>query len=248
MNSEQKKMALHRFDTPEALAAALAEDFKSAVNLAAEEGKLLKVALSGGSTPKRFFKRLAEPPYRDGISWQTVHFFWGDERCVPPEDQDSNYGTAHELLFSLINFPEENVHRIHGEADPEGEAERYTAEIKTILPLQKDEFPHFDWILLGMGEDGHTASLFPGTDLGESQKICKVAVHPQSGQRRISLTLPVINAAKRVSFLITGGNKKEVFREIYDGAPGSGKYPAAHVKPVDGRLEWYVDDEAAAGI
>jgi 6-phosphogluconolactonase len=163
------------------------------------ENGMLTVALSGGSTPKILFDLLATD-YKDKFNWSEIHFYWGDERCVPPTDNDSNFKMTKEHLLNLIRMPEANIHRVLGENDPIEEAERYGQLIESNLPKQEGN-PVFDIIILGMGTDGHTASIFPHEiELLDSSKTCEVANHPESGQKRVSLTGPVINAAKNVCF------------------------------------------------
>ncbi|HDP99346.1 MAG TPA: 6-phosphogluconolactonase, partial [bacterium] len=205
--------------------------------------------LSGGSTPVRLFQQLASPAYRENIDWKNVHFFWGDERCVPPDHPDSNYGMTKKYLFDHISIPHENIHRINGENDPETEAKRYAGEIFRLLPLNRHGWPQFDWILLGLGNDGHTASIFPGSPiLKDRDNICAVATHPQIGQKRITLTLLVINATKRLSFLVSGENKASIAANILTAAEKNKSLPATFVRPENGALEWYLDQPAAAKI
>lgn len=228
------------YPDPQAVAAAFATCFETW----SRENKPFTVALSGGSTPKLLFQHLAEN-YRDKIDWSSVHFFWGDERCVPPEDEESNFRMTEEMLLRHISLPPENIHRIRGEADPETEAKRYSAEIRQFVP-SKNGAPVFDLVMLGMGEDGHTASIFPDRmELLSSDKICAVAAHPQSGQRRISITGEVINHAFKVAFLVTGAGKRTVVREIRERQDDWKTYPAAHITAAD-KLYWFLD-QAAAG-
>jgi len=228
------------------MAKRLAEDFKTALEDKAASGETLTVALSGGHTPKAFFQVLAEPPYRDGLPWDKAIVFWGDERCVPPDDDQSNFKMTNDALLSHINIPEANIHRVLGENPPGEEVTRYEEEIKRNIPAAGNGFPRFDWIFLGMGEDGHTASLFPGAPtLKERDRICVVATHPETGQKRISITLPVIDNAERVSFLVSGAAKVPVLKEIMEKGSEPLPYPSSMVHPVDGILEWYVDKAAA---
>ncbi len=216
---------------------------------AAREQRPASIALSGGSTPKILFNQVARVAPQEKVNWEYLHFFWGDERCVPPDDSESNYKMAREYLLDHIRVPDSNIHRVHGEADPPGEAVRYAAEIDRIVKKKLGGFPRFDWIFLGMGADGHTASLFPGADtLNVRDQICTPAVHPGSGQRRISLTLPVINRAARISFLVVGEKKQERVAEILEKKSGYEKYPAGRVAPVEGVLEWCLDSEAAGKL
>lgn len=233
------------FKTPEDLAEELAKKFLLLVSEKDKTGTPFTTAISGGSTPKLFFSIIGNR-YPDIIKWDNVHFFWVDERCVPPSDIESNFGMTKEMLLSKIWIPEDNVHRIIGEADSEKEAERYSQEICRTVPL-RNGFPCFDLILLGMGEDGHTASIFPSNKyLLESRKICATSVHPITGQVRITLTGPVINNARQIIFMVTGKKKSAVLQKIIDEGDPSEQFPAARVKPLNGTLEWYLDAEAGS--
>ncbi len=205
------------------------------------------VALSGGSTPKIVFEELARE-YGDTINWSTIHFYWGDERCVPPEDAESNYKMTVEHLFSKIEVPKENIHRILGEAKPEREAMRYA----NLLEINLDRvasIPQFDLVILGMGDDGHTASIFPHQiELWDATDHCVVATHPNSGQRRVSINGKVINTAKEVAFLVTGSGKSEKVDEILNKKDGFEQYPASLVNPKTGNLTWFLDEAAASGL
>lgn len=238
-------MERYLFNNAKELAGQLAQDFSQAISEKASSGDKLTVALSGGHTPKTFFEILADQ-YADKIAWDKVVFFWGDERCVPPDNDESNFKMTNLALLSKIDIPEENIHRVRGEDPPHNEALRYTEEIKEFIPSGANGFPSFDWIFLGMGPDGHTASLFPGAPtLEEKEKICVVATHPETGQKRVSLTFPVLDGAKRVSFLVAGDSKAPVLKEIMDSGGKPLPYPASMVKPTDGLLEWYLDKAAA---
>lgn len=201
-------------------------------------------ALSGGSTPKLLFDYLAKE-YADSPSWNNVHFYWGDERCVPPEDEESNYKMTKERLLDKVPIPEQNVHRVLGEADPKKEAARYGSELTAHIPVQNG-LPVFDLIILGMGGDGHTASIFPHQmELLTTKSICAVAQHPESGQHRVTLTGPVINAAREVAFLVTGQGKSEKVTEILNHSGNWKDYPAAHIELENGKVIWYLDEAAA---
>jgi 6-phosphogluconolactonase len=203
------------------------------------------MALSGGSTPKILFALLAEDTYATKIDWSKVHLFWGDERCVPPTHADSNYKMTFEQLLSKITIPSENIHRVLGENDPETEAIRYSQEISSIVPKEND-LPHFDLIMLGMGDDGHTLSIFPHQmQLLESDKICEIATHPESGQKRVTLTGTIANNAKVLAFLVTGKNKAEKVLEITKQQNNWNKYPASYINPSNGELYWFLDEDAA---
>ncbi|MCE5178312.1 MAG: 6-phosphogluconolactonase [Porphyromonadaceae bacterium] len=205
----------------------------------------LTIALSGGSTPKSLFDYWAQLP-GDEIDWEKIRFFWGDERCVPPTDDESNYKMAKEHLFNFIPVSDKNIFRIHGENVPEVEAKRYgdllSAKLEPIHGV-----PAFDMLMLGMGDDGHTASIFPHEiELWNSPENCVTATHPTSGQKRVSLTGKVINAARNVVFLVTGENKADKVEEIIDHPHlTEKKYPAALVQPDTGNLLWFLDEKAA---
>lgn len=222
----------------------VALEFQIAVQQSASLNRHFFMALSGGSTPTLFFQKLASLPYRDSISWRHVNFFWVDERCVPPDHPNSNYGMTKQNLLDHISIPAKNVHRMLGENDPTVEAKRYANEIEVALPIWHSGFPQFDWILLGMGSDGHTASIFPGSNLLDENDICTVATNPETGQKRITLTMPVINHAKRVAFLVTGENKAELVAKILGEAGDIQSLPASFVQPVNGILEWYLDKDS----
>ncbi|WP_258104559.1 6-phosphogluconolactonase [Marinoscillum sp. MHG1-6] len=201
------------------------------------------VALSGGSTPKILFDLIAKD-YVDKFSWSNIHFWWGDERCVAPDDDDSNYKMTKERLLDNIDIPEANIHRILGENDPAGEAVRYGQEIEQFLP-QTNGLPKFDLIILGMGPDGHTASIFPHEmELLDAESVCAVATHPESGQKRVSLTGKVINNAAQIAFLVTGANKFEKVDSIFEKKEDHKLYPAAYIRPSNGELSWFLDQAA----
>lgn len=200
------------------------------------------IALSGGSTPKIIFEELSKN-YKDKFDWNEIHFYWGDERCVPPDDTESNYGMTKKYLLDHINIPRENIHRIKGENDPVIEAERYSDEIK-ILVNSKNGLPNFDLVMLGLGEDGHTASIFPDQmNLLHSEKICEVATHPSTGQKRITLTGKVINNSRAVTFLVTGERKSETLNKVLKEKDES--LPATYIQPFNGSLKYFVDESAA---
>jgi len=232
------------FALPEELAAECAKEIARLINRSAEKKKIFTIALSGGSTPELLFTKLGEE-YSKSVQWESVHVFWGDERCVPPDDSESNFGMTLSRFLSKIEIPAENIHRIKGEDDPEGEALRYSDEISRFTE-EKDGLPAFSMVILGMGEDGHTASIFPGhSELLISDKICEVAVHPVSGQKRITITGRVINNADSVYFLVTGKKKQDVLDKILNDKPAAKSYPAYFIEPVDGDLIWYLDRDAA---
>lgn len=205
------------------------------------------IALSGGSTPKLLFDLLANQ-YASKISWERVHFWWGDERCVPPTDKDSNFGMTNKYLLSKIPIDEIRIHRIKGELPPEEAAQDYINEIQSNLN-KRGNWPVFDLILLGMGSDGHTASIFPHEmHLLHSDKICEVATHPESGQKRVSLTGNVINNANRVYFMVTGEKKAKRISQIMNNRKKAKKLPAFHIEPIQGDTIFFLDKDAASKI
>ncbi len=234
------------FETPLTLARAFALEFKKITDELISENGNINIALSGGNTPKLLYSILAEE-YIDKILWSKINFYWADERCVPPESSESNYGEADRILFRKINLYE-NVHRIIGENDPSAEAERYSALLKHNLPLENN-FPKFDLMLLGTGEDGHTASIFPDRmDLLKSEKYCETAVHPESNQKRITLTGKVINNSDKIYFLVTGKNKEHVVKIISERKEDSLMYPAGKIRQKNGDVNWFLDQDAAGLI
>ncbi len=205
------------------------------------------LAISGGSTPLLLFDILASQ-YAQKLNWQNLGVFWVDERCVPPNHSESNYGEAYSRWLSKVNIPAQNIFRMQGEATPEAEAQRYGLLLNNQLG-QNAGFPQFDLILLGMGDDGHTASIFP-PQLHLMQHANPVAVgqNPYSGQNRITLTGNTINAAAEVLFLVTGQNKASLVKQIAHNMAGCLAFPAAHIKPVNENVTWYLDSAAASQL
>ena len=210
-----------------------------------KDKQLFHVALSGGSTPKLLFDIMAET-YAGQFPWEKMHFYWGDERCVPPDDAESNYKMTVANLYSILDVPKENIHRVLGENDPTSEAMRY-ANLLEINLDRVEGVPQFDLVILGMGDDGHTASIFPHEiELWNSDDHCVVANHPESGQKRVSVNGKVINRAMEVAFLVTGKGKAEKVEAITQKKEGFEKYPASLVNPTSGKLLWFLDEDAAA--
>jgi 6-phosphogluconolactonase len=206
-------------------------------------GGTMHIALSGGSTPLDIFKQLALQTRRE--DWKNVHLYWGDERCVPPEHQDSNYGHAREALLKPLGLSQDQIHRIRGEENPEDEKERYGELLRRNL-AQKNGFPVFDWIWLGLGADGHTVSIFPHEiELWTSGSPCIVGHHPLTNQARVSLSGGVLNAGRRVTFITSGEEKANVIHEIFMKEGKYDNYPAFYVNPASENLEWYMDQDAA---
>jgi 6-phosphogluconolactonase len=206
------------------------------------------VALSGGSTPKGLYELLASPPFRERVAWSGVHLFWGDERCVPPDHPQSNYRMAEEALLAKVPIPAQNVHRMAGEKEPRQAAAEYEGSLKTFIQPAPCALPSFDLILLGLGEDGHTASLFPDTEaLDETESLAAACYVEQLRAYRLTLTLPVLNAAAEVVFLVSGRSKAPVVKEILKSKVAS-RLPAAQIRPRSGRLTWFITHDAAAEI
>ncbi len=202
------------------------------------------LVLSGGSTPAPIYAQLAALSTAQ-INWEKVHIFWGDERCVPPADDDSNYKMADHTLLSHIPIPPENIYRMKGELPPAEGARDYQAQLETFFA---GSLPKFDTLLLGLGDDGHTASLFPGTPaLDETEKWVVENPHPYSSSWRITLTYPVLNAAHQIIFTVAGEKKAEILAHILNpGSPAT--YPAQKVRPTSGALTWVLDQPAAKFI
>jgi len=231
------------FDDDREMAAAAADLVAKLCEEAIRRRGRFLIALSGGEAPRGLYAVLASPAYRERVIWPKMEVFWVDERCVPPDHPDSNYRLAHELLLSKVHVPEGQIHRIRGEEDPAETAMYYGKEVSAYMP--KSLFT-FDLVILGMGADGHTASLFPGDAAMSVADKVAVPVDVRGEQhRRITLTLPVLNHAAGVLFLVTGAQKAAVVREILDEGNPKG-YPAGLVMPVKGELLWLLDRPAAS--
>jgi 6-phosphogluconolactonase len=236
---------VHTFFSANELTLALAEEFRKHITELNRQKRPLSLAISGGSTPITFFDMLSAR--KKEIEWKYLHFFWVDERCVPPDHPESNYGMTRQHLLQSLDLSENQVHRIFGEEDPALAATRYQGDLNQFFAGTVT--PEFDWIFLGMGEDGHTASIFPGqTDLFSSNALCSVSQHPSTGQKRITLTGRVINSARRTTFMVTGQNKSHIIAAILNHQPEASKFPAYYVKPLYAIPEWYLDEPAASQL
>jgi 6-phosphogluconolactonase len=229
------------------VARCLAARFVALAQDCAQRNGRFSVALSGGSTPRALYALLAEPEFCDVIPWEVTNIFWGDERCVPHDSPDSNYKMAKDALISHVPIPLENVYATDGqELDPARAAEQYEQEIVRFFKLRAGEFPAFDLNLLGIGPDGHTASLFPGSAaLGEHKRIVVANYVEKFQTYRITLTLPAINNSKTVIFMVAGHDKRAMVKTVLETSPPV--LPSQLISPV-GRLEWYVDEAAAADL
>lgn len=218
--------------------------FSGFINELLSKKDRISISLSGGETPKALFDYWANEDKT--IDWSRVDFYWGDERCVPPTDPESNYGMTKAHLLDKISISESQVFRIIGENVPEDEAVRYSSLLDEKLP-KCDGVPQFDLVILGLGIDGHTVSIFPyQMDLWDNPANCVVAQHPGSGQNRVSLTGKIVNNAVQVAFLTTGVSKREKVRSIVENSEAfSDRYPAARVNPKSGNLHWFIDQDAA---
>lgn len=227
--------------------AALSEGFTSLLNDELKKKERINLSLSGGSTPKSLFKYWTAN-HSHSIDWERIAFFWGDERCVPPEDPMSNFGMTKDLLFDVIHQIErKKIHRIHGENEPEEEIEWYEDIMDKYLP-KENGLPSFDIFMLGLGDDGHTVSIFPNQIcLWDSPHNCVEAKHPGTWMTRISMTGRVVNNARNIAFLVTGKNKAEKVKQIIRHREEyRDTYPAARVDPSHGNLHWFLDEEAAS--
>ena len=212
----------------------------------AERGRFT-IALSGGSTPRPIYARLADPNYRDRIEWSKVHVFFGDERCVPPDDARSNYRMTYEALLDHVPLPPDQIHRIRGEIDPAQAALIYEQELQQLF--RTAAIPVFDLICLGLGDNGHTASLFPGTaSLREKERWIVPQYVEVMTTWRVTFTAPLINAARHCAFLVEGAGKAEMSQRVLEGPYQPDVLPAQLIQPVNGELHWLVDAPAAAKL
>jgi 6-phosphogluconolactonase len=233
------------------MAQASARLFAKKVEEAVATRGIARVAISGGSTPKATFKLLADAsgPFANTVPWDKLQLFWVDERCVGPDDPESNYGVARELLLSKVPIPEANVFRMEGELDPEEAASRYESTLRNVMKLEGAESPAFDLVTLGMGPDGHTASLFPHTGAIDELGRLVIANHvPQKDTWRITLTWPVINQAAEVVFEVEGAGKTDVLAEVLTGPRNPERLPSQLIRPSNGKLLFLLDEAAAAKL
>jgi 6-phosphogluconolactonase len=207
---------------------------------AVRERKQFLVAFSGGNTPMALYRLLVRAP----LDWTRIHIFWGDERLVPPDDSESSYGQAREVLFKHIPIPAENIHRIDSELEPAASALDYARVLKGFASPPLD-WPRFDLVLLGLGEDGHTASLFPGSPVEVTEPVIAVTAQYQGHPaQRVTLTPLVFNAARQVIFLVTGANKATAVAGVFNGYNSSEQCPAQRIQPTNGKVTWLVDEAA----
>ena len=239
------------FPTPQEMAMASARLFAARVEQAVASRGVARVAISGGSTPKATFKLLADPeqPFAATVPWDKLFLYWVDERCVPPDHPDSNYGVARDLLLTKVPIPETQIFRMEGELDPEEAANRYESYLRNSMKLEGAESPRFDLLVLGMGDDGHTASLFPHTDAIDAiGRLCVANRVPQKDTWRITLTWPVINQAAEVAFEIEGPAKTDVLAEVLTGPRDPEQLPSQLIRPSNGKLLFLLDEVAAGKL
>lgn len=243
--TQATKGALQVFDSPAQLASAVADAFVADAREAIAHRGQFSVALAGGTTPRGAYQLLAQEPRRSALDWKLVHAFFGDERCVPPESNESNFKMALETLLGRVPILPENIHRMRGEADPAQAAIEYAE----LLTQEFGPIPHFDLIMLGMGADGHTASLFPGTDprLDEERLVRDVYVEKVK-MHRLTITPLVINNARHVLIATEGLPKAPALYAVLKGPYDPVVHPVQIVAPIGGRLDWYVDRAAAAEL
>jgi 6-phosphogluconolactonase len=239
------------FETAEQLAVAAAERFVAHAQEAIVDHGLFSVSLAGGKTPKRMYEVLGTKSFRSRIDWSRIHIFFGDERCVPPDHPESNYRLADDRIISRVKIPPQNVHPINGDGDPIRNAQLYEDELRSFFPGR--QWPRLDLVLLGMGEDGHTASLFPGTPALKEQRAWVFANWIDKLKAyRITLTVPAINGAANMMFLVVGVAKAatlaRVLNETRDPDPVRDRLPAQLIKPESGSLNWLVDAQAASKL
>ena len=229
-----------------ALAQTAAEYFaRAAAENIAQRGRFT-VALSGGSTPKAMFALLAAEPFCSRIDWTKIFFFWGDERCVPPDHPDSNFRLTSEALLSKVNIPEKNVFRMHGELEPADAAKKYAETLQDFFQAE----PVFDLVFLGMGADGHTASLFPGTSAlhAETNKIAVENYVEKLNTTRLTLTAATINAARQIVFLVAGADKASTLHSVLEGEYLPEIFPSQLIQPKNTKVKWIIDEAAASKI
>jgi 6-phosphogluconolactonase len=234
---------LQIYNDPESLSEAVARFFVEQSRQAVQIQRRFSVALAGGHTPERAYQLLAQPPLRDQVPWTKVHVFWGDERCVPPDDPRSNARGARRALLDGTPIPPEQVHPILCDQNPQQGAEKYEALLQEFFAGGP---PCFDLILLGLGENGHTASIFPGTPAVEEQERWVIAVYvAEQAMWRVTLTPPLINQATVVAFLVAGAVKARILQRVLDGPFEPHTLPAQLIQPASGNLYWMMDKEAS---
>ncbi len=244
-------VALEKFPDPEHLSHAAAEKFIQIARSVTAHGGQFRVVLSGGSTPRRLFQLLAEPPNRDKVEWEKVEFFWGDERTVAPDHPDSNFNMANKALLQRLKIPLKQIHRMQAEReDQESAARDYQTEIAQAFGVSdQGEPPSFDLILLGLGPDGHTASLFPHTNaVMEGRRWVSRNHVPKLNTSRITMTASILNRAKTILFLVAGADKAQALHAVLNGPKDLEGLPAQLIQPTGGNVIWMMDEAATGGL
>ena len=232
-----------------ALAEGVADFLASTIEETLRRKPLVRLVLSGGSTPRRLYRMLARPEWAGRIDWTSVVLFFGDERCVPPTHPDSNYGMAKEALIDPLRITPHHVMRMQGEVEPEEAASHYESMIREAFAPDRTPFPRFDLIFLGLGDDGHTASLFPSSPaLHEQTRLVVATSSPIGIPHRLTMTLPLLNTAETIMFLVTGSSKASVLHRVLEDRETAAHLPASQIRPATGRLIWYVDRAAASAL
>ncbi len=233
-----------------ALEDAVAKHFLLASNQAVQHRGRALIALSGGSTPLGLFQLLGSEAYRSSVPWQQIHFFWVDERCVPPQDEESNYGQFKRKVLDPLQIPRQQVHPMNGTLPAKEAAQKYEKLLSTFTD-EDQTLPRFDWVLLGMGTDGHTASLFPGVHHPAEEQKAVIAVTAEYENRpagRVTLTPLILNQARQIVFMVHGERKAQTLREVLQGERDPLRLPAQRIRPLDGRLVWMLDEAAASQL
>lgn len=239
-------MELHIAKDLQQLSENLAAWISNHIQEVLQEKERFTFVLSGGSTPKQLYKLLAKEPYSEMIPWEKVHFFWGDERVVPFEDERNNARMAFETLLTPVGVPQENIHIMRTDVLPEVSAEAYEKVLKEYF---NNSNTTFDLVLLGMGDDGHTLSLFPGTSVvTEQNDWVKAFFLPAQHMYRVTLTAPVVNRAACVVFMATGSGKAITLKNVIEGTFNAEQFPSQLIRPQDGELHWFVDEAAAGAL
>ncbi len=244
--SVQKHSSVEVYRDATELGQNAAEQITKIIQVAINDRGVCFVALSGGETPRQTYRHLGMEPLKDRVAWSYVHLFFSDERCVPPDDPQSNYGMVYRSLLTWVDIPRQNIHRIQGEVDPSIAAREYGNELKEAFGGTPGRF---DLMLLGIGEDGHVASMFPGADVvHEKSALVRPVIFPNQNARRVTLTFPTINNAREILFLVSGKRKSSVVQRVLSISRPTMDLPATMVRPIGGNLRWLLDREAASQL
>ncbi len=232
------------FSDPDSLAEKIALRLKVEADLAFKENRIYSIVLSGGESAAKIYQIFSSPGFVEKIPWRSIHLFWADERCVPSESKECNFHIACQAFLNSISIPSKNIHRIKAEINPSKESTRYDMEIREHLALKKNEDFYFDWVLLGLGEDGHTASLFPNQEnIFKTTNLCTLTNNPKTGQKRITLTPAALKKSSCITYHVVGRHKSQIVATVLSECSPSLKYPASYIKG-----EWYLDKAAASNL